>query len=226
MKAALPFRWILPIVQLVICAAVLWPVRGEFAREYLRFRQPHSVSLELPEVPLREGGAVQLIIGPLSEEERLEQERRDRLMTVPMVLNIPVLFLQLPYIVNTSDKREWIPFGIDFRIWRAVTWPILGSFFWYFGGRGLEALLAARRRSVEPRMTLPETLVGLIFSIGGLLLIFSFVWEFRAGVPADDFLTAVPGTVMIWASLGSFIVVAKLAQLRIMKSPIQARLPR
>jgi hypothetical protein len=214
MKAALPFRWILPTMQLVICAVALWPVRAEITREFSKFRpSPHHVSQPSGKVLLK-NGELQFRLRPATEGELREQERHDRLLTFPMMLNLPVLFLELPYILSTPDKRGWVPFNIDYRVWNAITWPVVGSIFWYFGGRGLEALLAARRRLPEPRMTLPETLVGLIFSIGGLLLIASFAWEFRGKAP-DAVLVDIPGVLAIWTSLGVSIVSAKIVQFRL-----------
>ena len=38
---------------------------------------------------------------------------------VPMALNLPVFFLQLPYVILNPEKREWIPEGMSFDVWRA-----------------------------------------------------------------------------------------------------------
>ena len=91
---------------------------------------------------------------------------------VPMALNLPVFFLQLPYVILNPEKREWIPEGMSFDVWRALSWPFVGMVFWWFAGRGIEALCAALQSMVRPRIGWVETLfAGILVVIGIVALV-------------------------------------------------------
>jgi len=53
--------------------------------------------------------------------------------------------------------------------WRALTWPVAGTAFWWIVGRAWEALPAARKRSSSPVLTWIEVSVGavLVLVFGG-----------------------------------------------------------
>ena len=82
--------------------------------------------------------------------------------TVPVALNLPVLLVQLPYyVVLNPEKREWVPKGMSFEVWRALSCPFAGMLFWWFAGRGIEACVQHFNRwcdleSVGSKLFLPE----------------------------------------------------------------------
>jgi len=81
---------------------------------------------------------------------------------VPLMLNLPSGLVQWPYAILNPGSEEWRPRGINLRTWRAMSWPIIGILFWWCAGRGIEALIAGRRRLVHPRITWPETVIAIV----------------------------------------------------------------
>jgi hypothetical protein len=75
-------------------------------------------------------------------------------MAVVPMLNLPVGIVQLPYVLAhpTPGGKQWVPRGMMFTTWRALSWPIFGVFFWWFAGRGMDAFRAARKSILLPRI--------------------------------------------------------------------------
>jgi len=138
-------------------------------------------------------------------------------MQIVAAINLPAGIIQLPYVVLSADKREWMPPGMDFRVWRAVTWPVLGMVFWWIAGRGADALRAAQREILAPRIGWPETIVGLLLAAGGGVFVIAFV--FTAGPDRNDReLQVVAAAACMWAVLGSLTVAARILQWRMRKA--------
>jgi len=137
---------ILPLAQLLVCIAALWPARGRVLSDLILTARLHLVPFQtrenLPDSFPEHG----LYNGPGGIE-----------LLVPIVINSPVLLVQMPYILFNSDKMEWVPDGMSTDVWRAVSWPVIGMAFWWSASRGFRALFAFRRldrllasRSLKP----------------------------------------------------------------------------
>ncbi len=216
-RQTLAFRWLLPITQLVLSAVVLWPLHTILTQQVRHsIRAYRHQQTPLPNLP--EGQQFRILKVPLSPQELLELETTERLEKrewVPIMLNLPSGLVQLPYVILNPTKQEWMPRGMDFKTWRVISWPIIGILFWWSAGRGLEALLAARRRLAHPRIAWIETAVGVT--------LFLFCTVIAIGIPIcagmdKDFpmkiFVAGSGT---WAVLGGMMVAARVAQWRIIR---------
>jgi hypothetical protein len=128
-----------------------------------------------------------------------------------MSLNVPSGLVQLPYVTLNPDKQEWIPRELDFKTWRVISWPLIGILFWWSAGRAIEALLAARRDSLLPRLSLTET-VG-----GAVLFVFCAVVVVCFPLYEDENRLMGPWIAgfCIWAVLGGVMIVARVAQWRV-----------
>lgn len=162
-----PFRWVLPSAQLLVCFVVLWPVRDSLLFDLLETVRSYA--------PARAAG------GKVAEEQRVlilpsftltpeEEQARNAGAKVtelrfraPIVLNFPVLVVQLPYVLVVPAREEWVPRVMSAMTWRALSWPFAGIVFWWFAGRGIEALLAARRSIPYPRLSRIETVLAVNF---------------------------------------------------------------
>ena len=83
---------------------------------------------------------------------------------VPITLNLPCGLVQLPYMILSPSKQEWIPRGINVKTWRVISWLLAGFLFWWIAGRGIEGLIAARQRLIYPHITWLETITGAAMS--------------------------------------------------------------
>lgn len=128
-------------------------------------------------------------------------------------LNLPGGLVQLAPAIFRADHDEWIPEHVETRIWNAVTWPISALPFWWIIGRGVEALHAARKRVIAPRLRWFESMISFLLLAGGATLAVGFL--FFAGEDPGDWMTVV--ACGLWALLGGMSVLARYLQWRIKK---------
>jgi len=148
----IPFRWILPIAQLILCVILLWPFRDGFITQIhsaLHGYWPELVDKE--EIVIHPGA-------PSHANQNVAQSYGEWRLVAPALLNMPVVLTGLA-------RRETVPMGIVSEWWRALTWPIVGIIFWWIVGRGMEALLAIRSHLISPAVSWAETIVAALISI-------------------------------------------------------------
>jgi hypothetical protein len=212
-RRAPAFRWVLPITQLVLCVVVLWPLRGAIIQQVT-----HSIyvnrAVKTPQPEPSENQELRIVvIDPLTPQQRQMLDVLERREWVPMLLNLPSLLVQLPYVILNPAKQEWVPRGMDFKTWRVISWPLVGILFWWSAGRGIEALLAARRQLVHPRISWVETAAGAALFL--FCAVAAVVLPLCAGVNEDFPLKLWIAGSGMWAVLGGVVVAARVAQWRI-----------
>jgi hypothetical protein len=143
-----------------------------------------------------------------------DAEKNARRENVPAALNVPLGLLQLPYTILNPERQAWVPRGMFFETWRAVSWPLIGIMFWWAAGRGLEALVAARRGIIRPRISWPEMGIASLFFVifGGVAIFLTFDRESMRSDPNSAILLAGCG---LWAILAGVTIAARIAQWRI-----------
>jgi hypothetical protein len=196
------FAWLLPAAQLLLCAALLWPIRLTIV---------HALHIPLPSIIER----------TMVADCQRWSPKQDFFLSSVVALNIPAGLIQLPYSMNSPTKREWSPKGMNDLVWRAVTWPFLCIPFWWLTGRAIDALTAVKRRLVRPRIGLMEMAIGSIWVAVGALLFVSFL--VMAGINKDPDLTRIAAAGGLWALLGGLSVLARFRQSRLRKkmAPLQ-----
>jgi hypothetical protein len=209
----LSFRRVLPIVQLLICIIALWP-----SRYFVWFQLSQSLqayALVKPQHPLSRINIEIPTLNPHQQQEADSAARIEQLrMEVPVALNFPALIAQLPYLVTI--RREWVPLGMMRIVWRGLSWPLAGVFFWWLAGRGVDALRAVWKSVVAPRITMAETIsAGLLFAIGVATLV-----GILTSTPDDrrdiDFLALIAGG-LLWGVLAALTIAARVLQWRRVK---------
>jgi hypothetical protein len=197
----IPFRRALPAAELLVCALLVWPFVG-FLIFQMRFAvQSHSIHAEQPVVNLDTGRV------PTHEEKRAANLFRLR-MSIPALLNLPCVLLGLA-------RREFVPKGVFSELWHAITWPVVGVIFWWIAGRGIDALLACRRRVLSPAITWFEVFVASIICACCLLLCFGFLSDPSARADVIYPWPLVALACGLWVLLGVATISARLAQWRI-----------
>jgi hypothetical protein len=212
-----PFRRVLPIAQLLLCAVLLWPYRAWIAFEVFSVTPRYSaprVTESTPhlEIPLNAEGQIELP----AKVRNIVRAHENAFNTVA-ALNLPGGIVQLPYAIYSADHREWIPGNIDFQTWRALSWPLLALPFWWMAGRGAEALASARRKLLVPRLRWPETVISFLLMAGGATLALGFFFFTDGPDRSDPLLRLFSVAGGMWAVFGSLTVAARLAQWRIRK---------
>jgi hypothetical protein len=137
-------------------------------------------------------------------------------MKVTVILNFPVLISQLPYMLFRPAPREWVPRQVLPEIWRALTWPLVGIFFWWLVGRGIDALRAARGAVLIPRIKTAETLCAVLLFVIGAIVLVGIITSTSDDRRDIQFLALVAGA-LLWGALASFTIAARFLQWRICK---------
>src|SRR6266404_2049787 len=198
------FRWVLPIAEILVCAALLWPWRGFLAWQ-LR-ATGHAYWPTKIEEPVHFD--VKLTAVAQTPREKKAAELAEIRISAPTLLNFPCSLLGLL-------RREAVPRGMLSEFWRSLTWPFFGIVFWWIAGRGIEALLASRRGLLSPAITWIEVFVAsLIIALGALFwgLLFSGPND-RSGLvfPWSSALAASG----LWILLGGTTIAARIVQWQI-----------
>jgi hypothetical protein len=181
---------------LTLCAILLLPVRGRIFYELGLSR------LAGPSLPFQLGGA---LLRPFAEWAYHNS------MPTVIVINLPAAIFELPLMF----KEDWAAPTWYRQSLRAISWPILGSIFWWVAGRGADALVAARRRLLLPSIGWVETVVGSLIAASGATTVIGV--EFFSGADRGDLqlLAAVAG---MWTVLGGATIAARIAQWRVRRS--------
>lgn len=188
------FAWLLPAAELLLCAALLWPIRLTIV---------HELHIPLPPV----------IEQTMVADCQRWSPKQDFFLVPVVALNIPAGLIQLPYSMNTPTKRTWSPKGMNDLVWRAVTWPFLCLPFWWIAGRAIDALTAMNYRLVRPRISLMETALGSIWAAFGALIFVGFL--IMAGIKKDTGSTHIAAAGGLWALLGALSLIARFRQKRL-----------
>lgn len=170
-------------------------------------------------------GALDTVPPTTPEERRRVDSEIDLWETrkrAPVALNFPVLIVQLPYILVSPTKREWVPRGMLPDVWRALSWPFAGMFFWWFLGRGFEALFAARRSVARPRISWGETAFALILFGAGILTLIGLLTSTPDDRRDVQFMALIVGG-LLWGLLATATIAARFLQLQIAKASAAAQ---
>lgn len=211
-KRAWPFRWLLPYVEILLCFALLFPYRASIVADLFPFAR--SWERPLPGITLNPDGTVN--IDPNGEFQRWFNAR-DRAFEFGRGLNLPLIILDLPYAILNPDHGPWSPGHIDPKTLRAVIWPFLAIPLWWMAGCGLEALIATRRKLVAPRIGWFSAIVSFLLMAAGATLAIGILLFSTPDDRADRQFMILGGGALVWTILGSFCVLAKIAQWRISK---------
>jgi hypothetical protein len=134
-----------------------------------------------------------------------------------MLINIPAALIVLPFVIHNPAKTEWVPNGMDFKRWRAISWPLIGLIFWWIVGRSVEALLASRQSVIRPAIGWAETGIGVLLLMFGIVFLIA---PLCAGDSDSDVpVLAICAAGAMWAALGGVIVMARIAQRKIRLRP-------
>jgi len=204
------FRWTLPLTQVVVCGLVLWPLRGDLIpRVEASFASYWSG--KVPEQTVRFSSCA------LTDEQYCQEQNEGIRLCAPPSVNLPFLLFPFSWgVLSEEYSGPWAPEGLDYKIWWAVSSPFTGIFFWWVAGRGIDALLAARKGTIFPRIRTAEAVLGAIWAAFGMWFAVMAVLpdSGESGTNPCDIL-GVGGA--LWTLLGSAIVTAWLIQHRVQK---------
>jgi hypothetical protein len=228
----LPFRWILPVAQILLSVAMFWPLRHDLAwqiqssiNEYrgrparargpvLAFDARDLRSHDLPSQNFAFAVDPHVVLPNLSSADWDPDTSSWRYCT-PLMLNLPAGLLSVPYAAANPDKMEWTPKGMNFHYWRVISWPFVGLLFWWFAGRGVEAFVAVFKRKIHPALTPVDLTIAVLLVLAGVIL---FLTPLLGREPNDSgnfpwVLMSLSG--VLWFAFGSATITARFLQRRV-----------
>ena len=211
------FRWLLPTTQLLLCSVALWPLRPLLIQQVRDSIYAYRVRTN-PPPSLPEKQQLVVPLSPRQQSDFETFERLERREWIPQTLNLPCILVQLPYVILNPAKQEWIPRGMNFRTWRAISWPLLGILFWWIAGRGIEALIATRRRLIRPNITWIETTVGA--ALCAFCAVAAVCMPLFSGRDENFPMKLFVAAFVMWSVLGGMVVAGRVAQWRLRKGLI------
>ncbi len=211
-----PFRRVLPIAQLLLCALLLFPYRAVLMWTVFGVRISAPANRAVASA-FRSNPDGTIDFSPNSEFEQWIKAKDYAYDTVSL-LNLPGVFPQIPFMILRDGHDELRMGTIDFKTWRVITWPILALPFWWMSGLGLEALIAARRGLIFSRIGWMSTVISFLLMAGGLSMAISFL--FAGKDRAEPILQLMACASLMWGVLASLTVAAKIAQWRLRKEAI------
>ena len=111
-----------------------------------------------------------------------------------------------------------------FSTWRALSWPVAGMFFWWLAGRGIDALCAARKSVVAPRITIAETVFAILLFEIGMITVVGIITRTPDDRRDMGFLVLLAGG-LIWGILAGLALTARFMQWRIGKRVVGIPIP-
>ena len=98
--------------------------------------------------------------------------------------------------------------------WRDLSWPIIGTFFWWLAGRSIEALLFSRHKLLLPKIRWWEVVVSLpALAFGAILAVGLCIGQSARTEFPFWILLAVLGS--MWLVLGASTPLAYFVQWRL-----------
>ena len=95
--------------------------------------------------------------------------------------------------------------------WRAITWPIAGLLFWWCAGRAIDALLAAWRSKMGPRICAVEVVGASLLAVLCLLGTIALLVDDK---DVDLTTWILLSGLVLWLLLSTSVLAAKLTQWR------------
>lgn len=207
---ALPFRWILPVAQLLLCAAILWPIWPDLGREIHASLRAYGLAPRAVQSDGGSGDAVTFDLDITSPEWRRKLRQKEQRERIVVALNGLGGIPEVTYAIVSPAHTAWVPSGIFTFSWLVISWPVLGMFFWFLAGRGIEALVSVRKGLARPRIRWWEAILALvILAYGGILAGALIVDRESAGALPWRIGVAIG---VMWFALGTGILWARVAQ--------------
>jgi hypothetical protein len=197
-----PFRWVLPIAQLLLCFVVLLPELG-----FLGFQMHSAANAYWPQKvdnPRANLDSKVIVVDPDMPPPTMRIEKIR--VSLPAVINLPSSFVGL---------SAWVPKGMLPDFWRAISFPLVGVIFWFVAGRSIEALFAARSRSLSPAITWVEFGTALMIVISCSLFCVGLVVD--PSIREDLIFPWAPAFAasVLWVLLGAATVSGRFVQWQI-----------
>lgn len=223
---SVPWRWVLPIAQLLICVVALFPALPlfyfqlktgeEIPREYLEWRFGHR-----GDVDGRGSAAPELHFNfDLSPEATRKRPFSMAMFReqIPIALDLAGMVFELPEAILSKHHSSWVPRGMMFYEWRELSYPLTSTVFWFVVGRAAEALSSLLKRKLQPRLRWWDGLIMLPPLVIGGLLIALVVSEPQhvnfSGSLSPEMDHAVSFGSVFWFALGCFVYFVFVLQAR------------
>jgi hypothetical protein len=181
---------------------------GQVRASLLEYGISHDMTARNPVTPLR-GFDLNLLDPDVQRRIRVSEARE----WAVAALNLPGGLPDLMYAILSPAHSEWTPRGMSMWMWRDLSWPIIGIFFWWLAGRSIEALLLSRHKILLPTIRWWEVVVSFpALAFGAICAVPCIDQSARAEFPFWMLLAVFGG---MWFVLGASTPLAYFVQWRL-----------
>ncbi len=210
-RRPLPYQWLLPFGQLLLCLVALWPLRQPLRENasilWNDAMGPTRGFLVVPPGHVADQPDIRGIL--TSSNDRDPSRVRLR---IPVALDLPALLVQLPYVIVNPEQTTWRPQGISLTEWNAMFLPFAGLIFWWSAGRGFEAFLSATRKVIFPHITWLESICAVTLFLAGIVVMCGVAFS---SASQEHSLRAGAAGFALWCGLSVPMILAKVLQIRL-----------
>jgi hypothetical protein len=206
-KRAFPFRLVLPLSQLLLCAVLIVIFCGP--RSLIVFGlEPASTA------PITAASTMKDHSNPASDR-RAQITITDHVLRVIAVVNLPGGVLQVPIMRYSRAHPALAPTIFKIFTSHMLSWSLLSLPFWWIAGRGLDALIAMRRNLLAPLLHWTEGTISFVLLFMGVTAGSVCIWTIATGRGQPGLATLGPCE-LFWSILGGITVLARSRQRRML----------
>src|SRR5690242_10256648 len=113
-QTSFALRWLLPLVQLILCVTALWPWRVTLVHQIGRSLGAYqTLNSSLPKSAQVDGAGASVSAYMYADPQELRTlQALESHEWLPLMLNLPAGLVQLPYAILNPAKEDWRPKGI------------------------------------------------------------------------------------------------------------------
>ena len=135
---------------------------------------------------------------------------KGRILASIVLLNVPGDILQMKLMTYGRTHDGWLARAVDTFTSSLLSGSVLALPFWWIVGRGADALIALKRKAIQPRIRFAEAAISFLLLMGGAL---SSVFGIYAALSGDGS-WMVAAAMLLWTLLGGVVVRAWQMQRR------------
>jgi hypothetical protein len=190
-----PLRVVLPLGQLLLCAVLIVIFCGP---ESLMPVRTGTIYVETQATFTDRSGDGPATHAHVQQSPNGHVIATGRVLVSVWLLNLPGSILKMKLAAYGSTHQGFVARAVDAFTGSWLSGAVLALPLWWIVGRGADALIALKRKAIEPRIRFPEAAISFLLLMAGAL--FTVIGIYFALSAAGSW--ALTAASLLWALLG------------------------